>query len=211
MERATPVPRRWARRYLSEGANLVALLGVNAVAFLVGVRFYVAEMVGVSTALWPLFLDSPAAIALAIVSLATLLPVLGSDLDAVPANLPLAYLHTLAFVWLVKMGLWTALALGLGFDQYFPAPWDFFGIVVTHLAFVGEAFLIPHYGTTTRSALGLALALALVNDALDYGLGLHPPLRYEPGIALVAGTVLVSVGAVALAARAFPRLGERAG
>lgn len=211
MERATPVPRRWARRYLSEGANLVALLGVNAVAFLVGVRFYVAEMVGVSTALWPLFLDSPAAIALAIVSLATLLPALGSDLDAVPANLPLAYLHTLAFVWLVKMGLWTALALGLGFDQYFPAPWDFFGIVVTHLAFVGEAFLIPHYGTTTRGALGLALALALVNDALDYGLGLHPPLRYEPGIALVAGTVLVSVGAVALAARAFPRLGERAG
>lgn len=211
MERATPVPRRWARRYLSEGANLVALLGVNAVAFLVGVRFYVAEMVGVSTALWPLFLDSPAAIALAIVSLATLLPALGSDLDAVPENLPLAYLHTLAFVWLVKMGLWTALALGLGFDRYYPAPWDFFGIVVTHLAFVGEAFLIPHYGTTTRGALGLALALALVNDALDYGLGLHPPLRYEPGIALVAGTVLVSVGAVALAARAFPRLGKRAG
>ena len=210
MEPSSLVPRRWADLYLTQAPNLVALLLVDSVALLVGVRFYVADMVAVSTWLWPLFTDSPVALLLAILSLVTLLPALGGDLHDVPANRVLAYLHTLAFVWLVKMGLWTALALGLGFDQYFPAPWDFFGIVVTHLAFVGEAFLIPHYGTTTRGALGLALALALVNDALDYGLGLHPPLRYEPGLALIAGTVLVSVGAVALAARVFPRLGERA-
>jgi uncharacterized membrane protein YpjA len=187
----------------------VALLAVNAVAVLVGVRFYVAEMVDVSTALWPLFADSPVALLLAMFSLVTLLPFVGRALDAVPSNRALAYLHTLAFVWLVKMGLWTALALGLGFDRYFPAPWDFFGIVLTHLAFVAEAFLIPYYGTTTRGALGLALALALLNDALDYGVGLHPPLRYEPGIALPVGTVLLSVGAVALAAELLPKLDER--
>ncbi|MFB6138349.1 MAG: hypothetical protein ABEJ42_08465, partial [Halobacteriaceae archaeon] len=29
-----------------------------------------------------------------------------------------------------------------------------------------------------------ALALVLVNDAIDYLWGLHPPLRYEPGIVL---------------------------
>ena len=208
MDRISPVPRRWARLYLSEAPNLVALLLVNAVAVLVGIRFYVADMVGVSTALWPFFVDSPVALALAMLSLATLLPALGGDLDDAPSNRPLAYLHTLAFVWLVKMGLWTALALGLGFDRYYPAPWDFFGIVLTHLAFVGQAFLIPHYGKTTRGALGLAFVLALANDALDYGLGLHPPLRYEPGVALVAGTVLISVGAVALAARVFPKQQE---
>jgi uncharacterized membrane protein YpjA len=206
MDRISPVPRRWARLYLMEAPNLVALLVVNAVAVLVGIRFYVAEMVTVSTALWPVFTDSPVALALAMLSLATLLPAVGGDLDDVPSNLPLAYLHTLAFVWLVKMGLWTALALGLGFDSYYPAPWDFFGIILTHLAFVGQAFLIPHYGRTTRGALGLALVLALVNDALDYGLGIHPPLRYDPGLALVAGTVVLSVGAVALAARSFPKL-----
>jgi uncharacterized membrane protein YpjA len=206
MDRISPVPRRWARLYLMEAPNLVALLVVNAVAVLVGIRFYVAEMVTVSTALWPVFTDSPVALALAMLSLATLLPAVGGDLDDVPSNLPLAYLHTLAFVWLVKMGLWTALALGLGFDSYYPAPWDFFGIILTHLAFVGQAFLIPHYGRTTRGALGLALVFALVNDALDYGLGIHPPLRYDPGLALVAGTVVLSVGAVALAARSFPKL-----
>jgi uncharacterized membrane protein YpjA len=211
MDRFSPVPRRWARLYLSEGPNLVALILVNAVAVLVGIRFYVADLAGVPTALWPFFMDSPVALALAIVSLATLLPALGMDLDDVSQNLPLAYLHTLAFVWLVKMGLWTALALGLGFDRYYPAPWDFFGIVLTHLAFVAEAFLIPHYGRTTRGALGLALVLVLANDALDYGLGVHPPLRYDPGLALVAGTVLISVAAVALAARTLPRLSQRSG
>jgi uncharacterized membrane protein YpjA len=209
MDSRSPVPRQWARLYLTEGPNLVALLAVNAVAVLVGVRFYVAEMVDVSTALWPLFADSPVALLLAMFSLVTLLPFVGRDLDAVPSNRALAYLHTLAFVWLVKMGLWTALALGLGFDRYYPAPWDFFGIILTHLAFVGQAFLIPHYGKTTRGALGLALAVALVNDALDYGLGVHPPLRYEPGLALVVGTVLISVGAVALAARSLPRADGR--
>lgn len=205
MERLSPLPRRWAELYLTEAPNLVALLVVNGVALLVGVRFYVAEMVETSTWLWPLFLDSPVALLLAILSLVTLVPVLGGSLDNVPANRVLAYLHTLAFVWLVKMGMWTALALGLGFDQYFPAPWDFFGIIVTHLAFVGQALLIPYYGTTTRGALGFALSLALFNDLLDYGYGLHPPLRYEPGLALPAGTVGLSVLAVVLAAALLPR------
>jgi len=209
MEPSSLLPRRWADLYLTQAPNLVALLLVDSVALLVGVRFYVADMVAVSTWLWPLFTDSPVALLLAILSLVTLLPALGGDLDDVPANRVLAYLHTLAFVWLVKMGLWTALALGLGFDQYYPAPWDFFGIIFTHLAFVGQALLIPYYGSTTRGALGFALALALLNDALDYGIGLHPPLRYDPGVVLPVGTVILSVAAVALASSLFPKLNER--
>jgi uncharacterized membrane protein YpjA len=208
MEVSSPVPRRWAELYLTQAPNLVALLLVNAVALLVGIRFYVAEMVDTSTWLWPLFADSPVALFLAICSLITLLPALGDSLDSVADNRVLAYLHTLAFVWLVKMGLWTALALGLGFDRYYPAPWDFFGIIFTHLAFVGQALLIPYYGKTTRGALAVALAVALVNDVVDYGFGLHPPLRYEPGLALPVGTVILSVAAVALAWLLFSRHAE---
>ncbi len=209
MERPSPIPRRWAELYLTEAPNLVALLLVNGVAVLVGIRFYVADMVDVTTWLWPLFTDSPVALLIAMFSLVTLVPALGSGLEEVPTNRVLSYLHTLAFVWLVKMGLWTALALGLGFDHYYPAPWDFFGIIITHLAFVGQAFLLPYYGRTTRGALAFALSLALVNDVLDYGFGLHPPLRYEPGMLLPAGTIVLSVAAVGLAASLFPRLGEK--
>jgi len=206
MGRATPVPRSVARAYLLAGPNLVALLCINGLALLVGIRFYVADLPAVPTALWPLFADSPTAVFLAMLSLATLLPAVGEHFESVPDTRPAAYLHTLAFVWLVKTGLWTVVALTLGFDRYFPAPWDYFGIVFTHLAFLVEAFLIPHYGRTSRGALALALVVALANDALDYGYGLHPPLRYDPGLTLAAASLGLSVLAVLLAARSFPKL-----
>jgi uncharacterized membrane protein YpjA len=133
----------------------------------------------------------------------TLVPFLGRSLDAVPRTRVLAYLHTIAFVWLVKTGLWTVVALNLGFEAYFPAVWAYFGIILTHLGFVAEAYLIPHYSVTTRGALATALVLALGNDVLDYGFGFYPPLRYDPGFALAAASVLLSVVAVGLAALAF--------
>jgi len=203
-------PRRYARYYLENAPSLVWLVVVNAVAILVGVRYYVETMPGVSTFLWPLYADSPAALFLMTLSLATLLPFLGQSLDDVPVTLPLAYLHTIAFVWLVKMGVWTVVALNLGFDVYFPAAWAYFGIVVTHIGFIAEGLLVPHYARTTRGALVTALVLALGNDILDYGFGYYPPLRYDPGPALVAATVLLSVGSVLLAARLIPRLDEGA-
>lgn len=204
-----PLPRRVARYYLSNAPSLFALLLFNAVLTLVGIRYYVETMPAVGTFLWPLYADSPTATALMLLSLATLLPFLGRSLDDVPANRPLAYLHTFAFVWLVKMGLWTAVALHLRFGLYFPAPRDYFGVVVTHLGFVAEALVIPHYGRTTRGALGAALLLALGNDVLDYGFGYAPPLRYDPGATLAAATVAVSVCSVALAAVFMERLDER--
>ncbi len=200
------ISRRYARYYLENAPSLVWLLGVNVLAMLVGVRFYVETMPEVPTFLWILYLDSPAALFLATASLVTLLANLGSPLDEAPHNRALAYLHTLAFVWLVKYGLWTFLALNLGFSNYFPGLYDYWFIVITHLAFVLEAYLVPHYGKTTRGALGLSLALLLVNDLLDYGFGYHPPLRYEPGLALPLATVCLSVCSVWLAARAFDKL-----
>lgn len=205
------VPARWAQYYLGNTPSLVWLLFVNAVGILVGVRYYVETMPAVSTFLWPLYADSPVAVFLMTLSLATLLPFLGRDLSAVPRTRVLAYLHTLAFVWLVKMGLWTAVALNLGIEAYFPAAWAYFGILLTHLGFVAEAYLIPHYAATTRGALATALALALINDALDYGVALHPPLRYEPGVVLPAASVALSVLSVALAGHALDRLGPNTG
>ncbi|MFC6733529.1 MULTISPECIES: DUF1405 domain-containing protein [unclassified Haladaptatus] len=199
------IPERYARYYLENAPSLTWLVFANAVAILVGIRFYVETMPGVSTFLWPFYTDSPTAVFLATLSLVVLVPNLGRRLDDAPQNLALAYLHTFAFVWLVKYGIWTAIALNLGFSLYFPEVWAYFGIILTHLGFVGEAYLIPHYGKTTRGALLAALGALLVNDYIDYGLGLYPPLRYEPGIVLPLVTVLLSVGTVWLASRAFDR------
>jgi uncharacterized membrane protein YpjA len=110
----------------------------------------------------------------------------------------------------VKYGLWTGVALSLRPDLYVgfsgAALWDYWGITLTHLGFVLEAFLIPHYGRTTRGALAFALVALLVNDVFDYGFGYHPPLRYEPGIVLVVVTLGLSVFSVVVAARVFDRI-----
>ncbi|SFR55637.1 DUF1405 domain-containing protein [Halogeometricum limi] len=207
-----PVPERWVQYYLGNAPSLAWLLVVNTGAFLVGVSFYVhsePSLREVSSLLYPLFGDSPTALALATLSFVTLVPHLGRPVRDAPTNAVLSVIHTLAFVWLVKYGVWTAVALNLRPDLYFgfsPALlWDYWGIMLTHLFFLVEAALIPYYGKTSRGALGLALVLALVNDAYDYGFGFHPPLKYEPGLLLAAVTVGLSVGTVALAARVFDR------
>ncbi|MFC7153964.1 DUF1405 domain-containing protein [Halomarina halobia] len=216
------IPDRWARYYLENAPSLVWLLVANVAAVLVGVRYYVETMPGVNTFVWPLYADSPAATFLAALSFATLLPNLGRRLRDAPVNRPLAYLHTLSFVWLVKYGLWTAVALNLRVSLYFPEAWAYFGIMLTHLAFIGEAYLLPHFGRTTRGALAFALGTALLNDFVDYGFAavigscalgrvgrrclLYPPLRYEPGLALPLLTVLTTFVSVWLASSAFSRL-----
>jgi uncharacterized membrane protein YpjA len=195
----TSLPGRLVEYYLGNGPSLVWLLVVNATAFLVGVSFYVhsdPSLRDVPTFLYPLFGDSPAALALATLSLATLLPTLGLPVRDAPQNRPLAYLHTLAFVWLVKYGVWTVVAL-----------WNYWGIMLTHALFLVEAAVIPRFGRTTRGALVFALGLALVNDVYDYGFGFYPPLRYDATETLLpAITVGLSVGSVLLAARLFDRL-----
>ena len=203
---------RYVEYYLGNAPSLSTLLVANGAAFLVGVSFYVhadPSFADLPTFLYPLFGDSPTALALVTLSLATLLPNLGNRVRDAPTNTPLTYLHTFAFVWLVKYGLWTVVALNLHPDQYVGAPgalWDYWGIMFTHLLFVVEALVVPYYGETTDRALAAALVALLANDAFDYVLGYHPPLRYDPGLVLPVATVALSVGVVVLADRRFDRL-----
>jgi uncharacterized membrane protein YpjA len=184
----------------------------DAAAFLVGVSFYVhsdPSLRDLTALAYPLFGDSPTALALATLSVATLLPRLGEPVDEAPSNPLLALVHTLAFVWLLKYGVWTAVALNLRPDLYFgftPALlWEYWGILLTHLFFLLHAAVIPYYGKTSRAALVAAFALLLLNDAFDYGLGLYPPLRYEAGGLLAGITVVLSVVVVGYASWVFDR------
>jgi len=204
------VPHRLAEYYLGNAPSLVWLLVADGLGFLVGLRYYVETMPAVSTFLWPLYGDSPTAMAFFALSLATLVPNLGSRVADAPVNRPLAYLHTLAFASLVKYGLWTFVALNLHPELYIgfgpDALYSYWGILITHLAFVGAALLIPVYGATTKRALGVTAVFLFASDVLDYGFGYYPPVRYEPGLVLAATTTALSVGALALAWWLLPDL-----
>lgn len=216
------VPREVAAFYLTTPWTLALLLVANALAFLVGVRYYVATMPAVGTFAWPLYADSPTAIAYGTLVLAALAPFAGRRLSAVPRTRLLGALSTLAVVWLVKMGLWTFLALNVplvrpdlptdlyvGFDA--GSLWAYWGILFTHAAFLGEAVLLAHVGRTSRRALAAAGLFALCNDLFDYGfvvglpLANHPPVRYDPGPLLAAGSLAATLAAVAVAAALLPR------
>ncbi|WP_321168324.1 DUF1405 domain-containing protein [Halorubrum sp. JWXQ-INN 858] len=200
-----------AEELLGTPRSLGAVLGLTAFMLLVGIDYYVATLPTVPVALWPLYADSAVAVGLALLSLVTLLPTVGSggDVADAPVNRPLAYLHTLAFVWLVQFGLWPLVSLNLAFEAYVTAPdaWIYYwGVLGTHLLFVGLALLFPAFGRTTRGALALALGLGVSNVVVDYGFGYHPPLLYEPGLDLAFATLAIAVVAVALADRSFRRL-----
>ena len=203
-----------AEELLGTPLSLGVVLAFVAFMFAVGVGYYAPTAETVPVPLWPLYADSAVAVALGGVVLLTLVPAVragGSVVADAPTSRALAYLHTPAFVWLLTFGLWPLVSLNLAFSQYVAAPdaWVYYwGVLGTHLCFVGLALLFPAFGRTTRGALALALALGVGNVALDYGLGYHPPLLYEPGPLLAGATLAIVAGSVWLARRSFPRLDE---
>jgi uncharacterized membrane protein YpjA len=203
-----------AEELLGTPRSLGVVLAFVAFMFAVGVGYYAPTAGDVPVPLWPLYADSAVAVALGGLVLLTLVPVVragGSVVADVPVSRGLAYLHTLAFVWLLTFGLWPLVSLNLAFSQYVAAPdaWIYYwGVLGTHLCFVGLALLFPAFGRTTRGALALAFGLGVGNVVLDYGIGYHPPLLYEPGALLAGATLAIVAGAVWLAWRSFPRLDE---
>ena len=202
-----------AEELLGTPRSLGVVLAFVAFMLAVGVGYYAPTAGDVPVPLWPLYADSAVAVALGGVVLLRLVSTVrrGDRVTDAPTSRGLAYLQTVAFVWLVQFGLWPLVSLNLAVGQYVSAPDAliyYWGVIGTHLLFVGLALLFPAFGRTTRGALATALGLGVANAVVDYGLGYHPPLLYEPGPGLPAATLAIAVGAVTLAARSFCRVGK---
>ncbi|ERG97895.1 MAG: putative membrane protein [Haloquadratum sp. J07HQX50] len=207
-----PFDRHLLNSYLGSQTNLCLLLCIDAYAFLIGINFYVLSspsLSDISPIFYPLFGDSPTALALAALSVATLIPLAGTSLDTQPSNTVVEIIHTLAFVWLLKSGLWTIVALNLRLDLYFGFSatllWEYWGIMLTHALFILQASTIPYYAKTNTIALVSALVLLLLNDLYDYGFGMFPPLRYDPGLILATLSVFITLSVVGIASWIFDR------
>ena len=215
--RRAPVRRRVrdavAGELLGTVRSLGVVLGFTAFMLAVGMGYYAPTAGEVPVPLWPLYADSAVAVALGGLVLVDVLSTVrrGERVTDAPVSRGRAYLQTLAFVWLVQFGLWPLVSLNLAFGSYVAAPdaWIYYwGVLGTHLCFVGLALLFPAFGRTTRGALALAVAVVVGNVGLDYGLGYHPPLLYEPGPLLAGATLAIGLGSVWLAGRSFRRLGD---
>ncbi|ERH11946.1 MAG: protein of unknown function (DUF1405), partial [halophilic archaeon J07HB67] len=74
-----PLSAALAADYLRTPWTLSVLLFGNGLAFLVGIRYYLDTMGVIPTWLWPLYGDSPTALAVGTLVLATALPALSDD------------------------------------------------------------------------------------------------------------------------------------
>lgn len=78
-----------------------------------------------------------------------------------------------------KYGVWACVMIVAGWAQGDPMAWEHWMLIASHAAMAVFALLYaPHFGFG-KIALGLAAAWTLANDALDYGLGIHPYLPWQ--------------------------------
>ena len=153
----------------------IALINLAGTAF--GFWYYRFQLASTPIVAWPFVPDSP--LATMFIGLSLLAFRFGYDAD---------WLHALGFIGAFKLGFWTP------FVQLFLngpegiALWLYVFLITSHLAMVGEAFLVHRYATFSIRAVAVGVFWFGLNDLVDYFLPLageihHTWLRAE----LVAG------------------------
>jgi uncharacterized membrane protein YpjA len=122
-------------------------------------------------------------------------------------------IDALAVITLIKYGVWAVVV-------NFADGWQGGGIdilqwmlIASHAGMALEALVYAGRLTYGKTALLAASAWTLVNDALDYGLDIHPwlyPPLYDDIPAICAFTVFMSAVSIGLAVKLRPRKTERA-
>ncbi|MFB6133282.1 MAG: DUF1405 domain-containing protein [Halanaeroarchaeum sp.] len=133
----------------------IAAINLAGTAF--GFWYYRAQFATVHPLALPFVPDSPVATLFIALSLAAF----KLDLDA-------DWLHALAFVGLIKLGLWTPFVQVVINGQGDIATWLYQFLVWSHLAMGLEAFVIHRYATFSVRAVAVAVGWYLLNDVVDY-------------------------------------------
>ncbi|MFA5076821.1 MAG: DUF1405 domain-containing protein [Candidatus Micrarchaeia archaeon] len=155
---------------------LLLLIGANMFGFLVGMLTYYDQMVKISPLLWIFIPDCPLYVLLASLFY---IGVFKNDL-----------LRCITAMGLLKYGIWTEFVL-LGYGKYMDSQGFGMLLAVEHVGMILQFFLISK--NFDKKILLLATGWFLLNDYMDYGIGLHP---YVPNIDLqlvMAFTIALSL------------------
>ncbi|XGI83211.1 DUF1405 domain-containing protein [Halorutilales archaeon Cl-col2-1] len=167
------------------------IAGINIAGTLFGYWYYRFQFAETPIYLWMLVSDSPNATLLIAVSL--LLYSFGSESEVV---------DSLAFFGNLKYGLWTAGVLAAfpdAFLGYNSVPMYAF-LLFSHLGMGIQAFLVFEYADIGKRGFGVASAWFILNDAVDYSLGIHTslPSGADVGFARTLAFGLTAVSLVLL-------------
>jgi uncharacterized membrane protein YpjA len=158
---------------------LWALLIVNGLGTIYGYFWYGNQIVytirEMSPWLLPFVPDSPTASLFFTLALIYLL-VYGEDRGGGRLR---GIIEALAVVTSVKYGVWAVWMIVMGYMQGDTAQWQEYMLMISHLGMAAEALLYARFFTYRWPALAAAAVWTLVNDALDYGIGIYPWLPDE--------------------------------
>lgn len=193
------IPEELVEKLLQKKVFL-SLAAINVLGTLFGFYYYADQLSANPVHLWPFIPDSP---------LATLFIALSFTLAAYKKESGL--IDALAFIGNLKYGLWTVFTLLYYYEIFYtgnPLPMYLF-MLFSHVAMAVQAFLVLEYSEISLKQFTVGSSWFVLNDVLDYSLGIHTELyTTQTGPAMVVA-VLLTLGSIYLLYRLQGSLSER--
>lgn len=182
--------REEIREKLLERKTLLNLAAINIAGTAFGFFFYYPQLGDNPIHLWPFIPDSPLATLFAAL---TFLLITHRKRESI--------IEALAVIGNLKYGLWTVFIL-IYYSEIFYAGnplWMYLFLLVSHLGMALQAFFIAEISEIDLKAFLAASGWFVVNDIIDYSLGIHTRL-YTPEAfpAMIAAGVLTAAAIIFL-------------
>lgn len=181
------------RKFFLRDEIIKSLILVNIAGTAFGFYYYRDLMLSNSVYLWPVIPDSPASTLFIALSFFLYLKNRGNKV-----------IDALAFIGNVKYGLWTVFVLlymNQGFLEYTSILMYGF-LLFSHLAMFFQAFLVLEYSEISMKEIIPVGLFFLVNDVIDYSLGVHAYLPEDTSflgpVSVVAFSLTVSATLLAV-------------
>jgi uncharacterized membrane protein YpjA len=174
---------------LMDRRTLYLVIVTNILGTLFGFYYYLPQISENNPLFWIFIMDSP---------LSTLF--IATSLLLHIKNRQKKFLDYLAFIGNFKYGIWTVFVLFHYFESFLAMRGTllFSFLAVSHLLMFFQAFLVLDYLEFDYRYLAAAASFFLVNDILDYGLGIHSTLPEVNGFTDPAGVAAVSLTALSV-------------
>lgn len=164
---------------------MLVLAAANMLGFVIGLVFYYPQLASNSPVFWIFIPDCPLYVVLACL---VYFKVIRNGL-----------LRFIIAAGLLKYALWTEFVLFF-YHQYYLQDWLGWVLVIEHIGMALQFALVA--GAGSRKYLAIAIGWFLLNDFIDYSLGMHPYVPVRNLDAVIAFAVASSI-AVPLAVHAF--------
>jgi uncharacterized membrane protein YpjA len=174
---------------LLDRRTLYLVIVANILGTLFGFYYYLPQISENNPFFWIFIMDSP---------LSTLF--IAASLIFYLRDHQKKFMDYLAFIGNFKYGIWTVFVLFHYFESFLAMRGTllFSFLAVSHFLMFFQAFLVLDYLEFDYRYLAAAASFFLVNDLLDYGIGIHSTLPQVNGFADPAGVAAFSLTALSI-------------